>query len=107
MSCDWNWAFRDLVVHARQKLVGVQRNAEAPYSLLIEELKAQGIEEPRPLLLVHKKTPRTPVRFGDLKLTWSNQNWHPMRPGIMVRFDEIRSAMGVCPFLTPACTQPS
>ena len=30
-----------------------------------------------------------PVRVGDLKLTWSDQNWHPMRPGIMLRFNEI------------------
>ena len=58
-----------------------------------EELKAQGIEEPRPLLLVHKSA-KAPVRFGDLKLTWSNQNWHPMRPGIMVRFDEIQERDG-------------
>jgi acyl-coenzyme A synthetase/AMP-(fatty) acid ligase len=94
MSCDWNWAFRDLVVYARQKLIDVQRNAEAPYSLLIEELKAQGIAEPRPLLLVHKKAPRAPVHFGDLKLTRSDQNWHPMRPGIMVRFDEIQEHDG-------------
>jgi hypothetical protein len=94
MSCDWNWTFRDLVVYARQKLIDVQRNAEAPYSLLIEELKAQGIAEPRPLLLVHKKAPRAPVHFGDLKLTRSDQNWHPMRPGIMVRFDEIQEHDG-------------
>lgn len=94
MSCDWNWTFRDLVAHTRQKLVGVQRNAEVPYSLLMEELKSQGIEDPRPLLLVHRKTPMAPVRGGDLKLTWSDQNWHPMRPGIMVRFDEIQERDG-------------
>ena len=35
-----------------------------------------------------------PVRGGDLKLTWSDQNWHPMRPGIMVRFDEIQERDG-------------
>jgi hypothetical protein len=93
LRCDWNWTFRDLVAHTRQKLIGVLRNA-VPYSLLIEELKAQGIEEPRPLLLVHRKTPMAPVRLGDLKLAWSDQNWHPMRPGIMVRFNEIQELKG-------------
>jgi hypothetical protein len=94
MSCDWNWSFHELVAHTRQRLVGVLRNAEVPYSLLMEELNAQGIEDPRPLLLVHRKTPMTPVRLGDLKLTWSAQNWHPMRPGIMVRFDQIQEHDG-------------
>ena len=94
MTCDWNWTFRDLVTHTGQKLVGVQRNTEVPYSLLIEELGALGIENPRPLLLVHRKTPMVPVRFGDLRLTWSDRNWHPMRPGIMVRFDEIQERDG-------------
>jgi hypothetical protein len=32
--------------------------------------------------------------FGDLKLTWNDRNWHPMRPGIMVRFDEIQERDG-------------
>jgi amino acid adenylation domain-containing protein len=94
MRCDWKWTFCDLVAHTRQKLVGVQRNAEIPYSLLMEELKAQGIEDPRPLLLVHRKTPWAPVRFGDLKLAWSDLNWHPMRPGIMVRFNEVHECDG-------------
>src|SRR5262249_26115323 len=53
------------------------------------ELRAQGTEDPQPVLLVHRKTPMAPVHFGDLTLTWSCQNWHPMRPGIMLRFDEI------------------
>jgi hypothetical protein len=60
----------------------------------MEELKAQGIEDPRPLLLVHRRTPMAPVRFGDLKLAWSDQNWHPMRPEIMVRFNEIQERKG-------------
>jgi amino acid adenylation domain-containing protein len=94
MRCDWNWTFRDLVAYTRQKLVGVQRNTEVPYSLLLEELNAQGIEDPRPLLLVHRKTPMAPVRFSDLKLTWSGQHWHPMRPGIMVRFNESQECDG-------------
>jgi hypothetical protein len=88
MTCDWNWTFRDLVAHTRQRLLGIQRNSEVPYSFLMEEFKAQGIKEPRPLLLVHKTTRAPPIQLGDLKLTWTKQNWHPMRPGIMVRFDE-------------------
>jgi hypothetical protein len=94
MRCDWSWTFHDLVAHTRQKLIVVQRNAEVPYSLLAEELKAQGIEDPQPLLLVHRKTPMVPVRFSDLKLTWSDQNWHPMRAGIMIRFNEIQERDG-------------
>jgi hypothetical protein len=94
MSCDWNWTFRDLVAHTRQKLVGVQRNAEVPLLLLMEELKAQGIEDPQPLLLVHRKTPMAPVSFGDLKLTWNDENWHPMSRRIMVRFDQIQERDG-------------
>jgi hypothetical protein len=94
LSCDWNWTFRDLVTRTRQKLVDVLRNAVVPYSLLMEELKAQGTDDPQPLLLVHRKTPMAPVRFGDLKLAWSDQNWHPMRPGIMVRFNEIQERKG-------------
>jgi amino acid adenylation domain-containing protein len=94
MRCDWNWTFRDLVAQTRQTLVGVQRNAEVPYSLLMEEFRVQGIEEPRPILLVHRKTPMAPVHFSDLKLTWSDQNWHPMRQGVMVRFNEIQECDG-------------
>jgi amino acid adenylation domain-containing protein len=93
LRCNWSWTFRELVAHTRQRLVGVLRNT-VPYSLLMEELKAQGIEDPRPLLLVHRRTPMAPVRFSNLKLTWSDQNWHPMRPGIMVRFNEIRERDG-------------
>jgi hypothetical protein len=89
LSCDWDWTFCDLISHTRQRLVDVQRNGEVPYSLLLEELRAQGTKDPQPLLLVHRKTPMAPVRVGDLKLTWSDQNWHPMRPGIMLRFNEI------------------
>jgi hypothetical protein len=94
LNCDWSWTFYDLVSHTRQKLVGVQRNAEVPYSLLMEEFKAQGIEDPQPLLLVHKNPPMAPVRFGNIKLNWSDHNWSPMRPGIMVRFNEIRERDG-------------
>src|SRR5262249_1189792 len=94
LSCDWDWTFRDLVAHTRQRLIDIQRNAEVPYSLLLEELKAQGIEDPQPLLLLHRKTPMAPVRCGDLKLTWSDQNWHPMRPGVMVRFNETQERDG-------------
>jgi hypothetical protein len=94
LSCDWDWTFRDLIAHTRQRLVDVQRNGEVPYSLLLEELRAQGTEDPQPLLLVHRKTPMAPVRVGDLTLSWSDQNWHPMRPGIMVRFNEIQELDG-------------
>ena len=94
LSCDWSKTFRDLVTQTQRKLVDVQRNAEVPYSILLDELRAEGAEDPRPLLLVHSKTPNPPVRCGDLKLTWNNQNWHPMRPGIMVRFNELQERDG-------------
>jgi hypothetical protein len=94
LSCDWDWTFRDLIAHTRQRLIDIHRNAEVPYSLLLEELRAQGTEDPQPILLVHRKTPMAPVRCGDLKLTWSDQNWHPMRPGIMVRFNETQERDG-------------
>ena len=94
LACDWSSTFRDFIAYTRQKLLGVQKHAEVPYSLLMEELRREGLAAPQPMMLVHRTTPVPPLSFGDLKVTWSSGNWHPMRPGIMVRFDEMHEQDG-------------
>lgn len=94
LACDWKASFRELVAGVRSHLAAMQRQAEAPYSLVVEELAAQGIAVPPPLMLVHRMTPVAPMGFCGLRLTWSSGNWHPLRSGIMVRFDELNERDG-------------
>ena len=94
LSCDWRWTFRDLVAHTRQKLLDAQRHAGVPYALLIEELSRSGFEPPQPIMMAHRTTFIPPVSFGGLKVKWSSDNWHPMRQGIMARFDEMHERDG-------------
>ena len=103
LSCDWRWTFRDLIAHTRQKLLDVQKHADVPYSLLMEEFRNSGLQPPQPIMLVHRTTPTPPLSFGGLKVTWSSGNRHPMRPGIMARFDEMHERDG-CLFVFDART---
>ena len=94
LNCDWRWTFRDLVAHTRQKLLDAQKHAGVPYALLIEELSRSGFEPPQPIMMAHRTTIIPPVSFGGLKVKWSSDNWHPMRQGIMARFDEMHERDG-------------